>query len=139
MNGHCLDRFGCVIFDPVKKAIHLFLLIGALIGLFGQEVAIATVVPVVNAPMTMQSSSDAGMPDDCMKMMARQQPTKRPCKGMTLACMAAMGCIAPMAIRSDAPVLAARQINPVPAFWPVTSILHGSNLAPDPEPPTLLG
>lgn len=137
--GHCLDRFGCVIFAPVKKAFHLLLLIGALIGLFGQEVAIATVVPVVNAQVSMTASSDTGMPDDCMKMMAQQQPTKRPCKGMALACMAAMGCIAPMAIRSDAPMLVARQINPMLAFWPITPILRGSDLAPDPEPPALLG
>lgn len=75
-----------------------------------------------------------------MKMMVQQQqPAHKPCKGMSLACMAAMGCLAPMAIHQDAPMLVIALIDPVPAFWPVTRALDGSNLVPDPEPPTVLG
>lgn len=82
----------------------------------------------------------SGMSEDCMKMMAQQQqPVQKPCKGMTLACIAAMGCVIPMAVRNDAPVLAAREANPTLAFWPTTTVLRGSNLTPEPEPPTLLG
>lgn len=82
----------------------------------------------------------SGMSEDCMKMMAQQQqPAQKPCKGMTLACIAAMGCVIPMAVRNDAPVLAAREANPTLAFWPTTTVLRGSNLTPEPEPPTLLG
>jgi hypothetical protein len=86
----------------------------------------------------MSASSGAGMSDDCMKMMAQQQPAQKPCKSMTLACMAGMGCIAPMALHNDAPMLLTRQINPVLGFWPITPILDGSALAPEPEPPTPL-
>lgn len=122
----------------MKKSFHFLLLIGAFIGLFGQTVAYASAMPIM--PVATYETVDAGMPDDCMKMMAQQQQyPQKPCKGMTMACMAAMGCIAPMAIRSDAPMLVARQIIPVLAFWPITPILHGSDLSPDPEPPTLLG
>jgi hypothetical protein len=84
--------------------------------------------------------SDSGMSEDCMKMMAQQQqPGQKPCKGMTLACIAAMGCVVPMAVRDDAPMLSAREAGATLAFWPTTTVLHGSDLTPEPEPPTLLG
>src|SRR3546814_6203045 len=72
-------------------ALHLFLLLGALIGLLGQEAAFASGPPAVSAPMAVSSMADSGMSEDCMKMMAQQpQPAQKPCKGMTLACIAAM-------------------------------------------------
>lgn len=126
--------------SAVKRAFHLFLLLGALIGLLGQEAAFASGPPAVSAPMAMSGMADSGMSEDCMKMMAQQQqPAQKPCKGMTLACIAAMGCVIPMAARNDAPVLGAREAGPTLAFWPTTTVLHGSDLTPEPEPPTLLG
>src|SRR3546814_14972444 len=81
----------------VKRALHLFLLLGALIGLFGQAVAYASVPSAVSAPMAMSGMTDSGMSEDCMKMMAQQQqPAQKPCKGMNLACIAARGCVVPM-------------------------------------------
>lgn len=76
-----------------------------------------------------------------MKMMAQQQqqPAQKPCKGMTLACIAAMGCVIPMAIRNDTPALMVPATNATLAFWTTTTVLHGSELTPEPEPPTLLG
>lgn len=123
----------------VKRALRLFLLLGALIGLLGQEGAFASAPPVVSASMAMAGTM-SGMSEDCMKMMAQQQqPAQKPCKGMTLACIAAMGCTIPMAVRNDAPTLAAREAGPTLAFWSTTTVLRGSDLAPEPEPPTLLG
>src|SRR3546814_6507909 len=88
----------------------------------------------------LSSMADSGMSEDCMKMMAQQpQPAQKPCKGMTLACIAAMGCVIPMAVRNDAPGLAAREAGPTLAFWPTSTVLRGSDLTPEPEPPTLLG
>lgn len=124
----------------MRRSIHLFLLLGALIGLFGQAVAYASIQSAVSAPMAMSGMTDSGMSEDCMKVMAQQQqPEQKPCKGMTLACIAAMGCVVPMAIRNDAPALGSRPADPSLAFWPTTAILRGSDLAPEPEPPTLLG
>jgi hypothetical protein len=125
----------------VKSALRLLLLLGALIGLFGQAVAYASVQSAMPAQMTMSGIADSGMSEDCMKMMAQQQqPTQKPCKGMTLACIAAMGCVVPMAVRNDAaPALAVRPADPSLAFWPATTVLRGSEIAPEPEPPTLLG
>ena len=98
----------------VKCALHLFLLLGALIGLLGQEAAFASGPPAVSAPVAMSSMAASSMSEDCMKMMAQQQqPAQKPCKGMTLACIAAMGCVVPMAVRNDSPALAAREANPI--------------------------
>src|SRR3546814_18163083 len=84
--------------------------------------------------MAMSGMTDSGMSEDCMKMMAQQQqPAQKPCKGMTLACIAAMGCVVPMAVRNDAPALAARAADPPLAFWPPTTALRGSDLTPKPE------
>lgn len=124
----------------MKRVLHLFLLLGALIGLLGQGVAYASVPPAMPAPMTMSGMTMSGMSEDCMKMMAQQQqPEQKPCKGMTLDCIAAMGCVVPMAVRNDAPALGSRPADPSLAFWPTTTVLRGSELTPEPEPPTLLG
>lgn len=124
-----------VIIGTVKRALHLFLLLGALIGLFGQAAAYASSPSVMSAPMAM-----SGMSADCMKMMAqKQQPAQKPCKGMTLDCIAAMGCVVPIVL-GDAPAMPA-PLAPikVAAFWPSATVLRGSELTPEPEPPTLLG
>ena len=124
----------------VKHALHLFLLFGALFGLLGQEVAFASASPSVSAAMAKTVTADAGMNEDCMKMMAQQQqPVQKPCKGMTLACIAAMGCIVPMAVRNDSPALAVPAANAILAFWTTATVLRGSDHTPEPEPPTLLG
>src|SRR3546814_13459239 len=97
------------------------LLLGALIGLFGQAVAYASVPSAVSAPMAMSGMTDSGMSADCMKMMAQQQqPAQKPCKGMTLACIAALGCVVPIDVRTDAPGLAGRAADTARPFWPPT-------------------
>lgn len=123
----------------MKRALHLLLLLGALIGLFGQAAAYASLPSPTSASMTMSDMADSGMSEDCMKLMAQQQPQQKPCKGMTLACIAAMGCVVPMVVRNDSPALASREAAPSLAFWPTTTVLLGSDLTPEPEPPTLLG
>lgn len=124
----------------MKRALRLFLLLGAMIGLLGQGFAYASVPPAMPTQMAMSGMVDSGMSEDCMKMMAQQQqPAQKPCKGMTLACIAAMGCVVPMAVRNDSPSLAVPPANAALAFWTTTTVLHGSELTPEPEPPTLLG
>lgn len=124
----------------MKRLFHLFLLLGALIGLLGQEAAFASVPPAMSTSVAMSAKTMPGMSEDCMRMMAQQQqPAQKPCKGMTLACIAAMGCVIPLALRNDAPMLSARKAAPALLFSASTTVLRGSDLAPEPEPPTLLG
>lgn len=124
-----------VIKATVKRVLHLLLLLGAMVGLLGQAAAYASGPSTKSAPMAM-----AGMSADCMKMMAQhEQPAQKPCKGMTLDCIAAMGCVVPILL-GDAPQMPA-SFAPVKvaAFWPTSTVLRGSELTPEPEPPTLLG
>lgn len=117
----------------MKRVLYLFLLLGALVGLMGQEVAYASIPATISTPMASTSA-------DCMKAMDQeQQPSGKPCKELTLDCIASMGCVVPMTLR-DAPPLTA---SPVPhgamIFWTTISVLHGSDLTPEPEPPAILG
>jgi hypothetical protein len=104
-------------------------------GLFGQAAAYASGPSMMSAPTAM-----SGMSADCMKMMAqKQQPAQKPCRGMTLECIAAMGCVVPIALQDVAPLPASLEPAKVLAFWPTTTVLRGSDLTPEPEPPTFLG
>lgn len=111
------------------------LLLGALLGLFGQQAAYAAGARAAIAPASV-SQMDA----DCMEMMQKQsQPAEKPCKGLTLDCIAAMGCVIPALLGNGGVPLAAPQPLPVPAFSSETSVLVGSDLPPEQHPPAILG
>lgn len=118
----------------VKRLLSSLLLVGALLGLFGAQMAYArSVPPIESAPMAMDA--------DCMAMMAKQQPAPKhkPCNGLTLECIAAMGCVVPLIAADLAGGVAAPRIYGSPSFWPTTTVLASETIAPDPEPPTTLG
>lgn len=123
----------------MKRWFSLALLLGALLGLMGQEAAFARVMPVEKAE---QATSMAQMSPECAQMMglAKQQPESgMPCKGMTPDCIAKMGCAVPVALL---PTLSPG-ISPVfraiaPRLAPVSPLV-GRNIGPEPEPPARLG
>ncbi len=126
----------------MKRALQLVLLVGALIGLFGLEGAYAS------APRTPAAAAEAAMTAmpmdaDCMAMMTKQAqkplPMPGPCKGMTLDCIAAMGCIVPMLTGVTGPMLAAPRASYKLRYWTVPHILVGDDRAPDLHPPSMLG
>jgi hypothetical protein len=91
---------------------------------------------------TVMSSHEAmAMDADCMAMMAKQQPAseKKPCKGLTLDCIAAMGCVVPLVAADVASGIDTPRIYGAPGFWPTSTVLIGKSFAPDPDPPTILG
>lgn len=127
----------------MKRALRILLLLGALAGLFGQQAAYA-LGPSIVEPLLAQSSSMATQDDlammDCAEMMA--QPVGKtsnqdhPCKGLTLACIAQMGCTVPVLLVA-APMVASIAPMPLVAFEPtILRPLSGRSLAPEPEPPT---
>lgn len=131
----------------MKRWLSMLLLMGAILGLFAQEAAFASALPM---QMSEQTSAPAGMSEDCAEVMgltaqsevrqfeAGQQPEK-PCEGLTLDCIAKMGCALPVALVPPAMPAVQTVYRPdTPALMPVARLV-GRNLSPEPEPPTLLG
>ena len=120
----------------MKRALQLLLILGAVLGLFGQQAAFAA---SARAPLTPAAVSQ--MSADCMEMMQKQQPepAQNPCKGPTLDCIAMMGCIVPIVLKEPAVPLTAPQFISMPAFWPATSVLVGNEPPPEQHPPSILG
>lgn len=117
----------------VKRLFQMLLLIGAMIGLFGQGLALAY------APQPAHAAGRLAMADDCMPGMKAGRPAKqgKPCKGLTFACIAAMGCTIPLVVPEDRPLSApAAQAAPVHGYGTARQ-LAGRNLAPEPDPPSL--
>lgn len=119
----------------LKARISLLLLLGALLGLFGQGMAYAAgpaLAPKVAASHSMASGRD------CADMAsAQKQAPESPCKGITLACIAQMGCIIPMTFEPERPAAKRLSVPQLAATWPPSLILAGLEIAPDPEPPTV--
>lgn len=118
----------------MTRMLHLLLLLGALIGLFGAESAYA-----VGPRMAVAEVAVSGMDADCMEMMRKTQPsTPAPCKGMTLECIAAMGCVVPVLVQDETAVVAKPRAPARQLFWPTTAMLTGSDPPPEQHPPTRL-
>ena len=70
-----------------------------------------------------------------MKMMKQDE---KPCKGLTLDCIAAMGCVVSMTLSSDLPVPERAAIFLESPAAAIARCLAGRTLAPEPEPPSIL-
>lgn len=122
----------------MKRFLSLALLLGALFGILGQQAALAVGPawhPIVeqSLPADMEKMGNA----DCMKTMD-EQLGENPCKGLTLDCIASMGCVVPMTLSSDQTAsehVATR--HDLSAEAAIRS-LAGRMLAPEPEPPAIL-
>ena len=87
--------------------------------------------------MKAQPSSMAGMSDcDAMRDAVKG---KAPCKDMKPGCFAMAGCSAVIAIDTHANVAASPTSLAISATWPAMPELIGRDIAPDPDPPSLLG
>lgn len=121
----------------MKRLFSMLLLVGALLGLFAQEAAFAsgTLTPVVQ-----EIGIDASMDADCMKAMgSRQNPSDLPCKGLTLDCIAKMGCAVPLApVPSGYATMTPSPAIPDLDAAPVKPLI-GRNTGPEPHPPSRLG
>ena len=107
---------------------------GALIGLFGQGMAYAS-----GPAYTPKAAASRAMPGgmDCTDMASAQKRSpERPCKGLTLACIAQMGCVVPMTFDPQRPLVERAPVAQLAATWPPAPMLAGREVAPEPEPPT---
>jgi hypothetical protein len=117
----------------LKARLSLLLLVGALLGLFGQGMAYAA-GPTLAPKMEMSHAMPSGM--DCAGMATRDSAPEHPCKGLTLACIAQMGCVIPMTFEEAAPATQRMAPPRLRASWPISPTLAGLEVEPEPEPPT---
>lgn len=115
----------------------LMLLIGAAFGLFAQEAAMAS------APARQSSdhvSVAAAMGVDCAEKMGLAKPRPdQPCHGLTLDCIAKMGCVLTFTLTSPlSPALGWDNRSELLAPMPAARLV-GRNTPPEPEPPALTG
>lgn len=123
----------------MKRWLSRLLLLGALLGLLGQETAFAHVMP---AQKVEQTTAAAQMSPDCAAMMglAKQSPQpEQPCHGMTPECIAKMGCAIPVALIPAIIIGGPLQFSGLTAPLPTVAALVGRETRPEPEPPADLG
>lgn len=128
-----------------RRIVPLLLLLGAIIGLFGQQAAYALGPDIVKTivPDPGISASMTGMTGmDCDQMMDADQSARhgggKPCKDMSLACIAAMGCTIPIVLGDPpAPIVGKPLLASMP-FWSTTPRFVGRSYGPEPEPPARL-
>lgn len=128
----------------MKRWLSLLLLMGAMLGLMGQEAAFARVMPVAKAEQTVaaaQTSTDQ-MSAECAEMMGlakqKRQPDK-PCEGMTPDCIAKMGCAVPVALIPTLLRTDPTEFRPVTPRQIAVAPLAGRETGPEPHPPARLG
>lgn len=129
----------------MKFLFRHLLLLGVILGLTGQGVAFAS-TPCAAMQMGQVSATPAPMAgmSDCAMGRHKANPIKSnggstPCKDMMPDCLAMAGCAALVAVSTmtspmNGPIDVARI-----DVWPETSVLSGRNVAPELDPPSLLG
>lgn len=118
----------------MARALHIGLLLMALLGLTGQSGAIA----MVPTPIDSSSIQASMTGTDCMDTANVPVPGKSPCEKMTMQCMVAMGC-APLVLVEPVEVndfLVA--IGPIKFVLPLATRLWGRSFGPEPDPPSFL-
>lgn len=117
----------------MKSRLSLLLLIGALLGLLSQEAAFAA-APAMPMPDTVVAST--AMSEECAEMMGVDTSKRdEPCKGLTLDCIAKMGCALPLVVVAPAAPLVIAGQRPDPAVPLAATRLVGRTFGPEPEPP----
>ena len=120
----------------MKRWLSLLLLFGAVLGLLAQEAAFASAPAMPIADTAIAASA---MSDECAEMMGiEKSQNKGPCQGLTLDCIAKMGCALPPAVVSPATPLAEKtfitaSFDPLPVRR-----LAGRTFGPEPDPPLFL-
>lgn len=120
----------------LKRIFCLVMVTGALLGLFAQSAAMAVGPTYVATHSATSMSMTAEM--DCSTMAPMQQDDSKPCKGLTLACIAHMGCAIPMTLGDPPAPLGVSAIIPMPATWHVMPDRVGRGIPPELRPPSYL-
>lgn len=123
----------------MKTLFRHLLLLGAIFGLLWQGVAYASPLCAdMQHEQNAASSPMAGMAD-CMDAMKQSRDNTPPCKDMKAGCFAMVGC-ASLAALGVVPITVAPAISSTFSYtWATSPVLTGRNIAPIPDPPSILG
>ena len=120
----------------MKRWLTFLLLVGAVLGLLAQEAAFAS-APAIPAA---EAATVAAMSDECAEMMGiDKSQDSAPCKGMTLDCIAKMGCALPLAVAAPGASLDAAVHRSASAEARPAVRLTGRTVGTEPEPPLFHG
>ena len=119
----------------MSSLLRLLFVFGAIIGLLGQEAAFA-IGP--SSATASTSTAMSAMSPECAEMMKQQAPQKAPCKGLTLDCIAKMGCgisiaFGPSSVEPLEPAVGTVLLASIPV-----ALMTSRTLLPDKQPPKLL-
>ncbi len=120
----------------MTRALHICLLLLALLGLLGQSTAMAMAMEAVPQSTGILQASMADM--DCTDMANKPVPGKSPCKTMTMHCIAAMGGASLALVEQPNLVTLPIAADPVIAALPLAARLWGRSYGPEPDPPSFL-
>ena len=120
---------------PMRRARKLALILGVLLGLFGQIVTVAASPVVATA---MRATAPATMPLDCVGMMQNDGEKSLPCQQMTLACLAGMGCLPLYALSSRSSSVPQMVNTDLLLVSPAYPALLGRSTPPEQHPPNTL-
>ena len=118
----------------MKGRFSFILLLAALLGFFGQQAAYAG-GPALAPMVEVSHATPSGM--DCPEMETAKAMHDTPCKGLTLACIAQMGCVIPVTVQDRLGLAIPRASVPLAAYQAMIRPLAGRDVAPEPEPPTV--
>ena len=110
------------------------LCLGILLGVAGNGIAVAA--PCILMPQS-QPVAMADMPDCAMGQADKQNQQNE--KGKAPGCMATAACAAMLAMKNPAATTTPSGRTTVASFWAAPTRLAGRDVAPEPEPPALLG
>lgn len=119
----------------MRRAHKLALILGVLLGLFGQIATVAASPVVASA---ISATAPATMPMDCVGMMQGDGEKSLPCQQMTFACLAGMGCLPLYALNgrpSPVPEMVSTDLLLISPSYPA---LHGRSVRPEQHPPNTL-
>ena len=126
----------------MKRFYHLALLIGALIGLFGQSAAIAMAphcAMMAEQMVAVQSGHGMAMTTamDCCPHSTAAKHDSKPGKDMMPNCPMMAGCAFSLAM-NDAPELSSNfAVKPAATIWPLATQLAGRTVLPGQRPPSI--
>ncbi|PKB25342.1 hypothetical protein B0I00_0538 [Novosphingobium kunmingense] len=119
----------------MRRAHKLALILGVLLGLFGQIVTVAASPAVATA---VSGAAPAMMPMDCVGMMQDDGEKSLPCQQMTLACLAGMGCLPLFAVNNRSSPVAEMVSTDLLLISPSYPALLGRSTQPEQHPPNTL-